>query len=204
MPKKAASAATSARNKTARKTKPKLKKTAPRRVKRGAKKAAAKKRNGKKSLGKSVYTPEVIERIADLWLSGMGPTAIARTMGKGFAPSSVHYHLENTIRPIWRAGMIDDAAASIERVRSVLRTVWLEWRADPKDAVLSSNVRWAIDREIKIMGHDSEDDEQARQASYRVAGKTPSEVDREMIREIAAEAVALKASRDLAGEEGGI
>ncbi len=131
---------------------------------------------------KKVVTPEVLETIAKGFLCGKTLREIGREVGINH--NTVDYHLEKTIRPVWREHIRDDLKEDLAKVALIEREAWKRYRVSQnlKDLDL---VTWAIEHRAKIAGHYAPAKlEVGRKSEVRVAGKTPAEFNEETLRMI--------------------
>jgi hypothetical protein len=130
-----------------------------------------------------------------MWLDNVPIIEIANHFG--VTAGSIRYHLGRSIIPQWRNELIDCATGALARIKHAGSVAYRRWKENPEDAVAAGVFKWSLDRECKILGHDTPGragDE--HEPSYRVAGKTPGEVDREMVGEIAREMLKLKRQQE--------
>jgi hypothetical protein len=83
-------------------------------------KPAAKRPAGKPRRADRPVTPEALERIEEMHLKGRSLREIGDAIG--ITPAGVHYHLEHTIRPKWRAaavGRLETELAKIDLIERI-------------------------------------------------------------------------------------
>ena len=162
-------------------------------------------------------TPEILERIATLWLKGWSSRKIGREVG--IAHSTVGYHLRHTVQPRWRSQSMRPVEEELAKIDNLERTAWehfesddlaetreqleealLEVAADSKNNSLAvvkratvkirrfgqtawlEVVEWCIAERCKLLGHyGARHHRITAEASFRVAGQTPAEVDDAML-----------------------
>ena len=79
-------------------------------------------RPGNSRPGRRPVTPEVLQKIGRMWLRGQNNCEIAKEIGVD--ESTVRYHLQNHIRPIWHEDMRSRLAEDLAKVALLERTAW--------------------------------------------------------------------------------
>ena len=136
-------------------------------------------RQGRPKKGQSPLTPEVIDKIAQMYSRCRPEREIAREIGVD--SSTVHACIVQQIRPIWREHMLEYLGEDLIKVREIETTAWEKYRAskDPADLTMA---KWAIEHRAKVAGHFAPTKLDIKQhAQVRVAGKSPAEFDQETI-----------------------
>ncbi len=72
--------------------------------------------------GTRPVTPEVLQRIGRMWLQGRNNCEIAKEIG--IDESTVRYHLQNNILPLWQEDMRSRLAEDLAKVALLERTAW--------------------------------------------------------------------------------
>ena len=122
--------------------------------------------------------------IGQLWIQSEMMSEIAERAG--MSVEAVDYHLHHTILPAWRRESVNDTAISIMKVRMVAQIAYNRWANDPEDAISAHMLRWAIDREIRIFGHESPSRiELDDTTAYRVAGQSQESIEAAMLERLA-------------------
>lgn len=88
----------------------------------------AKRKAGKPPKDKRVITPELLLIINKLYLQNVPLDHIAAVVG--CAKSTIHYHIETKIRPIWRQVAASDKETQVAKINHLERVAWEQFERD--------------------------------------------------------------------------
>lgn len=183
--------------------KPPKKKTKPARAKKNGTGNGTRRQAGRPLGGEEIVTPEVLERIGDLYLRGGTLRNIAEAVD--VSKRTIEHHLEHSIKPLWQSELIVNAREQLARVEYLYRIAWERFESsstkNPQDELAMvpfmgifdklkrhgevqwlDVVKWCIDYTAKIGGlYAAKRVRLESSGGLRVAGKTPSEVDAETV-----------------------
>lgn len=95
-----------------------------------AKKTPAKRGPGRGKKTEPIVTRETLERIGSLWCRNRTLREIGEVVG--LAPSVVHYHVNKSILPIWRAEMTEAREVELAKISNLERIAWERFDASQK------------------------------------------------------------------------
>lgn len=139
----------------------------------------SKRGRGRPKKGESPLTPQVVDKIAQMYSRCRPEREIAKEVG--VAHGTVHVCIEQRIKPVWRQKMQEHLGEDLVKVQEMEKAAWDKYEVskDPADLAMA---RWAIEHRAKIAGHFAPTKLDMKQhAQVRIAGKSPDEFDRETI-----------------------
>lgn len=114
-----------------------------------AKKSSTEKPTGRKpGRQKTVVTPEMVERIGELWLTGHSLRVIGGLLNIHY--KTVEYHLDRTVKPLWEQGINRRKAFELARIDQIERIAWRKFRQSGRPQTKQS-----IKKQLRRAGADS-------------------------------------------------
>lgn len=113
------------------------------------KKVSTEKPTGRKpGRQKRVVTPEMVERIGELWLTGHSLRVIGGILNIHY--KTVEYHLDRTVKPLWEQGINRRKAFELARIDQIERIAWRKFRQSGRP-----QTKHSVKKQLRCAGADS-------------------------------------------------
>ena len=151
-------------------------------MKNNDKKVGKRRGRGRPKKGESPKTPEVAQKIGEMFLKGATFGEIAKEVGLN--KSVVWRHVQDEVQPELRKSEHCNLEADLKETKKLATTAWSVFKksGNVKDLDLA---HWAIEHRAKIFGHYAPTTQKIKLPDeVRIAGKTPAELDDEILTDI--------------------
>ncbi len=134
---------------------------------------------GRPKKGESPKTPEVAQKIGELFLKGATFGQIASEVGLDKA--GVWHHVHDEVQPELRKSEHCDLEADLKETKKLATTAWKAFGAS-KDLDDLALAKWAIEHRAKIFGHYAPTKQKIEtQDEIRIAGMSAADLDAEIL-----------------------
>ena len=93
-----------------------------------AKNPAPKRRPGRPRKAERPVSPANLVKIGRLWLTGHSCTEIGELIS--VSRQAVTYHIHNTLRPMWQAGIQQTLGEELAKIQALEQTAWAQFRSN--------------------------------------------------------------------------
>ena len=142
-------------------------------------KGKSKRKGGRPKKGQSPWTPEVAQRVGEMFLKGASYGEIAAQTGMD--KHTVWDRVQSGIQPELRKSEHCNLEADLKETKKLATAAWEAFRKgkDLKDLDLA---RWAIEHRAKIFGHYAPTKQKIEtQDEVRIAGMSAADLDAEIL-----------------------